>query len=54
MFWALVIPELMLAWSAKQWWMAGEIADTYNREKVRLTRRQHIRFWAYVKKLRQA
>jgi hypothetical protein len=33
MFWALVIPELMLAWSAKQWWMAGETADTYNREK---------------------
>jgi hypothetical protein len=33
MFWALVIPELMLAWSAKQWWTAGKIVETYNQKK---------------------
>ncbi len=33
MFWALVAPELVLAWSAKQWYVAGKIADTYNRKK---------------------
>ena len=33
MFWALVAPELVLAWSAKQWYVAGKIAKTYNRSK---------------------
>lgn len=33
MFWALVAPELVLAWSAKQWYVAGKIADTYNHKK---------------------
>jgi hypothetical protein len=29
-FWALIVPELVLVWSAKQWYVAGKIADTYN------------------------
>lgn len=33
MFWALVVPELVLAWSAKQWYVAGRIAHTYNSNK---------------------
>ena len=33
MFWALVAPELVLVWSAKQWYAAGKIADHYNEER---------------------
>jgi hypothetical protein len=33
MFWALVAPELVLAWSAKQWYVAGKVANTYNVKK---------------------
>lgn len=33
MFWALVAPELVLVWSAKQWFVAGKIADFYNAKK---------------------
>lgn len=33
MFWALVAPELVLAWSAKQWYVAGKIAETYNKNR---------------------
>lgn len=32
-FWALIAPELVLAWSAKQWFVAGSIADMYNDKK---------------------
>ena len=33
MFWALVAPELILAWAVKQRYAAQEIADTYNEIK---------------------
>jgi hypothetical protein len=33
MFWALIAPELVLVWSAKQWYVAGKIADRYNEKK---------------------
>jgi hypothetical protein len=41
MFWALAAPELVLAWSAKQWYVAGKIADTYNNEKGEIDKPRH-------------
>jgi len=38
MFWALVVPELVLVWSAKQWFVAGKIADFYNAKKGEIYR----------------
>ena len=42
MFWALVVPELVLAWSAKQWYTAGRIADVYNRKKGEIDEKTRI------------
>jgi len=30
MFWAVVAPEVVLAWAVRQWFAAGEIAEIYN------------------------
>ena len=30
MFWAIVAPELVLAWAVRQWFAAREIKDIYN------------------------
>jgi len=46
MFWALVIPELVLVWSAKQWYTAGKIADNYNSKKGRIDETTSTSFYA--------
>jgi len=33
MFWAVVAPEVVVAWAVRQWFAAGEIADIYNEYK---------------------
>ena len=33
MFWAVVAPEVVVAWAIRQWFAAGEIADIYNKHK---------------------
>ena len=33
MFWAVVAPEVVVAWAVRQWFAAGDIADIYNEHK---------------------
>ena len=33
MFWALIAPELILAWAVRQWFAASHIRDLYNKRR---------------------
>ncbi len=49
MFWTLIVPELVLAWSVRQWYAAGKIANIYNNRNGVTEQKTTATFLASVK-----